>query len=477
MSYELFQQGPSAYIPVLLVSLVITLIAYGAFPLIFANTRKKIITKKRYNVLCFCINLLVMALFIFINGQPSYGGPYLLWTWVFSALGIKILENRGVLEGSQLFDSSKTSTYQVSEAIDSEISGETNIKTESPPESEEKPQTCFCPKCGFELIAGSDFCSKCGTPLEFQLSSPASIENREKTAADTKIPKNKQRYCKLCGQPIDSTTKKCTGCGKQYFKAKLKPLHVVLAILILIVGYVGINYFCAVSAMNNQEFIKSQQFFDNLFVSEKIFPSKHTYVEAGVLMEEGEYLESLKSFENVDGVPVPAAITDYLKAQIYSAGQTAYRAGNMTKAEKNFNAISDYKRSNDYLLLIRCSDSRSWLARAKYNELVELLGFENTDEVIMKYEPTAQLFLNGRWEDGNTYPLSFEMYEDEDGWHTRYNIPFKDVEGYYFISNGIYSKGETESSAVKCFRFSIIDEDTISVYCYKDGSTHTLYRQ
>lgn len=30
MSYELFQQGPAAYIPVILVSLVVTVVAYGA---------------------------------------------------------------------------------------------------------------------------------------------------------------------------------------------------------------------------------------------------------------------------------------------------------------------------------------------------------------------------------------------------------------------------------------------------------------
>ena len=94
MSYELFEQGPAAYIPVILVSLVITLAAYGAFPLIFAKTRKKIITKRKYNVLCYCFNILVMILFVAINGEASSGGPYLLWTWVFSASGIKTLKNQ-----------------------------------------------------------------------------------------------------------------------------------------------------------------------------------------------------------------------------------------------------------------------------------------------------------------------------------------------------------------------------------------------
>lgn len=30
------------------------------------------------------------------------------------------------------------------------------------------------------------------------------------------------KYCKACGSPVDSLTKKCTGCGKQYFSFRSK---------------------------------------------------------------------------------------------------------------------------------------------------------------------------------------------------------------------------------------------------------------
>ncbi len=96
---ELLQQDPAAFVLTLIVSFIITVVAYGAFPLIFAMVRNEIITKKKYNILCFAINFVVMVVFIAINGEPSSGGPYLLWTWVFSTLGIKIMKNRGVLEG------------------------------------------------------------------------------------------------------------------------------------------------------------------------------------------------------------------------------------------------------------------------------------------------------------------------------------------------------------------------------------------
>lgn len=323
-----------------------------------------------------------------------------------------------------------------------------------------------------------------GTPAVVAFHSPDSSDKQEETPVVTtkaSQKKSKQRYCKLCGQPIDNTTKKCTGCGKQYFKARFKPLYALLVILLLVGGYVGANYFCAVSAMNDEEFIRSKQFFDNLFVSETLFPAKYAYVEAGVLMEEGKYVESLKAFKKVDGVPIPAEITDSLKSKIYSAGQSAYKAGKMTEAKKNFEAITGHKRSDDYLLLISCDGSgfSSWSsAKNNYKKLVKLLEFENTAEIIIENDATAEMFLEGRWEDGDTYPYYFEMFEDEDGTLScQYNLPRKDSSGYYYLSNGVYSVGETESSAVKYYKFSIIDEDTISVYCYKDGSTHKLYRQ
>ena len=295
-----------------------------------------------------------------------------------------------------------------------------------------------------------------------------------------------QRYCKHCGHAIDSSSKKCTGCGKQYFKAKFRWSFVILLIVFLFIGYVSINYSNAISAMNDQKFIEAQQYFDNLFVSESVFADQYQYIEAGVLMEEGKYVEALVAFNKVDGVPIPATLIDSLKAKIYSAGQTAYKAEKLTEAKKYFNALTGYKRSADYLTLILCSEDSfsNWLGgEDNYKKLIKLLDFENADEIMLKYKSTALEFLKGRWEDGSKNdPYYFEMKKTSSGdfsdsWSSGYNLPYKDVDGYFYFSNGIYSVGETESSAVKIYRFSIINEDTISVYCYKDGSTHKLYRQ
>lgn len=136
MSYfELLQESPGLFFVAILVSLIVTVLVYGAFPIIFAKARKTPITKKKYKCLCFGINFIGMVFFVALNGASS-GGPYLLWTWVFSSYGSKILETQGLLlDGNQ--------------------------PTQEPVEQNQK--IYFCRKCGTGLSHDSRFCRKCGT--------------------------------------------------------------------------------------------------------------------------------------------------------------------------------------------------------------------------------------------------------------------------------------------------------------------------
>lgn len=146
MDYEVFLQGPEVYIPIILLSLAITLIAYGAFPLIFAKIRKAPITKKKYRWICYGINLAAMFVFIILNGEAN-GSPYLLWTWIFSNRGVKILSSRGVLaDGPHIYDT-PDSVVETGSSI---------IKTN---------RNFFCRNCGEKLIENSRFCRKCGTEV------------------------------------------------------------------------------------------------------------------------------------------------------------------------------------------------------------------------------------------------------------------------------------------------------------------------
>ena len=138
MSYfELFQESPILFFCLLLLSAVTTVLIYGAFPIIFAKARKTPITKKKYKGLCYGINIIGMAFFVVLNGASS-GGPYLLWTWIFSNYGAKKLDAKDLL--MEIEQSKEESTKQ-------------------------NQKICFCRKCGSKLPEDALFCTKCGTKI------------------------------------------------------------------------------------------------------------------------------------------------------------------------------------------------------------------------------------------------------------------------------------------------------------------------
>lgn len=329
--------------------------------------------------------------------------------------------------------------------------------------------------------------------------------------------------CEKCGQKLHQKSTYCPNCGEKLTIEQIdrKNHHPILGIaisfLVLCIvalavfgGYFALNYHNGIAAMNNQNFIAAHQYLDHLPMGDQLFQDEYAYIEAGVLMEEGKYIESLKAFDNLKGIPVPSSIPETLidkiicegeylsllgiidelqnipipsttletiTAKIYSAGKAAYKNDDFPVAKDNFTSIRGYKQSEDYLLLIGCKygNLAEYTVNGHYDDLVKLIGFEDADRIIIENKFTAIRFLKGTWEDGQKYnPFYFKIDAQNHAWN---NLPHNDSDGYYYLSGGIYSVGETESKAIKCFRFSIIDEDTISVYCYKDGSTHKLYRQ
>ena len=193
--FELLQESPGLFILMIIVSLIVTLVAYGAFPLIFSRTRKTNITKKKYYTLCYCINLAVMVLFITINGEPSSGGPYLLWTWVFSSSGLKTLKKRGILGTNQ------TTSYSDHLSTEETIVTETHIISNY--------QNCnICKNCGHKLIDGAAFCNMCGAKVP-------SIDIQSDPTPINHTVNDKICFCRKCGSKLHEDAKFCNKCGTQ----------------------------------------------------------------------------------------------------------------------------------------------------------------------------------------------------------------------------------------------------------------------
>lgn len=97
MLLEIYEEGIGAVIIYLLISIVITLFAYGSFPIIFSGLRKNEISKRKYRLISYGVNFAIMLVMFFLNGGAANAAPYFLWTWVFTAIGIKILDKKEIL--------------------------------------------------------------------------------------------------------------------------------------------------------------------------------------------------------------------------------------------------------------------------------------------------------------------------------------------------------------------------------------------
>lgn len=203
MSYELYEQGPEAYIPILIANLVVTILAYGAFPFIFAKIRNASITEKRYRRLCYGINAAVMFVFMILKGGAFNAAPYLLWTWVFSRYGIKELNRKGVIENSGQHQEPNCSSNSKS---NSSYTSTSDVSFR-------------CSSCGYQDTVEYNTCPKCGAYV-YKRNKPVEEPKIKQLILGTynnehSVQKDKVYFCRHCGAKLMDNSKFCHKCGMQ----------------------------------------------------------------------------------------------------------------------------------------------------------------------------------------------------------------------------------------------------------------------
>ena len=110
-----------------------------------------------------------------------------------------------------------------------------------------------------------------------------------------------------------------------------------------------------------------------------------------------------------------------------------------------------------------------------WNEFPFLKEIVSNDAVIKD-------FLIGKWYTSlNSYYFDITYYfEMDDKYSTSHSLPAVDKPDgtkYYGIEDLIYCWKDADSNVLaKVFQFTIVDYDTIEVYCYRNSKTYTLYR-
>ena len=290
------------------------------------------------------------------------------------------------------------------------------------------------------------------------------------------------KFCPFCGQttkaePAQKTVEVKEPKKEKRSKSKIKIiLFSLLGVVIVLVGvYLG-TYFAARSKAQAGDFTSAHKLLLLPAVTELHDPKLNFFISAGEMFEKGDCIEAYKAFESLEKADYLNAADKRhdIKKQIYEEGIKLYRQEDIKiNAIRYFSTIAPYLRSDDYLTLAKRND---------YYAIRKLIGFEDANQVLLKFFPFE--FLTGEWK---TRDEKYYFSINEHG-TTNYNLPHLTMEhSSYDMADGIFFLYKQDIDAItkvlgnyeriNVFYFYIDDADTINIYCYKDRSTYTLYRQ
>jgi len=201
------------------------------------------------------------------------------------------------------------------------------------------------------------------------------------------------------------------------------------------------------------------------------------YQEVIALLSEKEHLDAYEKLKSISGYRDVDSAIKSLEENMYKLAKSYYRSGKYDLAKSYFTALSVYEDSLKYRQLIsaRSTSGSSFLSdflvKNAVDTLVGMFYFEDASQILLSNDAMAQEFLRGRWTGGGYY---FNMTEEG---QINYNLPWFSYGDHYRITNGevqLYYE-DSENKTRSLFYIEASSPTCISVFCYQDGSYHTLY--
>ena len=241
------------------------------------------------------------------------------------------------------------------------------------------------------------------------------------------------------------------------------------------------NYRLALQYADKNDFSKSITLLEKLNKSghgdsrEKIKEVQYRW--AWSLIDDEKYIDAYKKLKNLGNYSDAKETLEVLTELIYVEAQALYSEQEYTEAANLFNHISPYADSKKYLVLIDARGSYAWRnPKETAEKLADIFYFEDAAELLVSSTDVACYFLLGKWTtSGGSYYFEMELRDDgEHSFWNSYNLPWYD--GSFTIEDGVYSVSNDSYEDKPQYRITLLSPDCMEIYCYKNGSTYTLYR-
>ena len=162
------------------------------------------------------------------------------------------------------------------------------------------------------------------------------------------------------------------------------------------------------------------------------------------------------------------AITELCYAELLEN----YRAKHWSDVIESAELLGDYEDA-DWYGYLAALHKYDYCTEEDIGYLKPYLGYDDVKDIILQSSDTAWYFLLGKWTCNYGF-LQFSERKDSD--HLLYNLPAPNFGNSWKLKNGVmsfyYEKDPSETK--QAYRFTIIDADTIEVYCFQNNKTYTL---
>lgn len=310
--------------------------------------------------------------------------------------------------------------------------------------------------------------------------------------------------CRECHAELPQGARRCPQCGRPVLHEKIwknKRLRTLLIGIAIVLIAVGAGFSVVASqdaAVNNsvKDAICNFQFdtAETRRGEVKLFTAgdndlRTEIIRTGRLYQAGQYTQTLMYIDDLHekytdaDLSVYSGVLDAMEAKslpgIYTAAAAAYSAQDYQTALADYTVLAAHSYSDSdkrlFLTNAHLCDDLEQLARASgmthaqtAQKLMDLIGFSDTNQIIMRDDSYAQAFLSGSWScEAGTLTVS-----DDGVTCSLPGLSGKDCS----LRDDVICAG-TGDEAVAFYRFSVLSNRMMIADAVGDGRAYTMFRQ